>query len=144
MQGMETTQTTTHYEWRERVDGRLLTPCSDPRIHETPFDYLFDTVDEAIAALGELYAPYDSATWVLVHCTETIVDMTAEMPVLLKMETDAAIRNVYETNGKSGVWEWVKENRPEWSVGYCPACEDHVYAQPEDGYDCCSVCWEVL
>lgn len=144
MQGMETTQTTTHYEWREQVDGRLLTPCSDPRVHETPFDFIFDTVDEAINALEELSAPYDPNTWVLVHCAQTVVDMTAEMPALLKIETDTNLRNAYDAGGATGVWEWVKENHPEWSVGFCPSCDDHVYIQPDDKIGYCSVCWEVL
>jgi hypothetical protein len=59
------------FTWKEprQVDGRvrLLTPWSDPAEHETPFDLLFETAEEAKAAREEHGA--QDEPWVLVRLT---------------------------------------------------------------------------
>lgn len=63
-----------YYQWREKVkvDGqtRLLCPCSDPTVYEAPFDFVFDTKQQAIDFIyswGYAEESYDPETWVLVH-----------------------------------------------------------------------------
>lgn len=81
---MEITETTTiHYEWKERVDGELRVPCSDPMVHETPFDFQFDSVESAIDAIEEWSMPYDPETWVLVTVTTQVVNLDANEQMLL-------------------------------------------------------------
>ena len=57
---------TSHFVWREQteVDGvlRLLVPWSDPMVYEHPFDYLFDSEEEARERKEEI-APEED--WVL-------------------------------------------------------------------------------
>lgn len=43
-----------YYQWKERgALGELFTPQGDPHEYEYPFDYLFDTVEEAYAGLED-------------------------------------------------------------------------------------------
>lgn len=57
------------YVWKtySKVEGeetpRLLTPWSNPRVHEHPFDYVFDSEDEAVEFKQE-HAP-DEEDWIL-------------------------------------------------------------------------------
>ena len=61
-----------HYAWKEYAiakgesEPRFLTPWSDPHVHEFPFAYISDTIEEAIALKRELGA--ENEDWVL--CVE--------------------------------------------------------------------------
>lgn len=45
----------TYYQWKEQGElGELFTPHGDPHEYEYPFDYLFDSVEDAYAALEDL------------------------------------------------------------------------------------------
>jgi len=66
-----------YYTWKELaiVEGelspRLLTPWADPMKHEHPFDYLFDTRDQAFEALETYDAKVEAeqSGWVLCKIT---------------------------------------------------------------------------
>lgn len=72
-----------HYCWRERAfdedgDERLLVPHSDPDLYEFPIDFIFPTVDAALAwkaeAIDEEWVDHlEANAWVLVHMMGTII-----------------------------------------------------------------------
>lgn len=62
-----------YYTWMERVDENLFTPQSDSRLYETPFDYCFDSIEDAVSAINELGADYNER-WVLTYVTVRVLD----------------------------------------------------------------------
>lgn len=69
-------RTESYFAWKEyrTVEGeeapRLLVPWADPRVYESPMDWLFDSVEEAEAAKRE-FAPGED--WYLVKVTAEVV-----------------------------------------------------------------------
>lgn len=66
------------YAFFEVVDGRLVTPMSDPMDYEYPFDYRFDAESDALEFLYDwlLDNPDERETvaeWVLVEQTRKVV-----------------------------------------------------------------------
>jgi predicted nucleotidyltransferase len=58
------------YAWKEIDEGLPVTPRSDPKVYEHPFDLLFSDRDEAIKALRELVEMEECKDWVL--CKRTL------------------------------------------------------------------------
>ncbi len=51
---------------------------------------------------------------------------------------EETLYRIYEQDGQSGVYEYVKKHYPKWVWGYCDLCDCEAPALP-DGY--CAVCW---
>lgn len=68
-----------YYAWKLPVDEEgvreLYTPWADPRLYEYPFDFMFDSPEDAVKGLEE-WGAYDEAKadgWVLVRCEQVEV-----------------------------------------------------------------------
>ena len=68
----KTPTTLSYYTWKQWVDGRYLTPMSDPYLYEYAFDYFFDSPEDAQMALTDFNVEHEvDETWVLVKVTYT-------------------------------------------------------------------------
>lgn len=129
-----------YYTWRERNGERLLVPCSDERVYEMDYGFVFKNVEDAVRAVVDMEMPYDPTTWELVHFRGEIVD-TKHRPELRNLARDRELYEVYRQGGASAVGLYCAKHYPDWKIDYCPACEQHVAIMPEG---CCSVCWEMI
>ena len=65
----------TWYVWKEYRVGtgedtpRLFIPWSDPHMYEYPFDFLYETIEQAEEARKDLTDEEESADWVLCKVT---------------------------------------------------------------------------
>lgn len=64
-----------HYSWREVIEDEWLVPMADPKVWEYPFDYIFQTVEDAVVGLEDFNAEYDPETWILVEVLLTKVEI---------------------------------------------------------------------
>lgn len=60
------------------------------------------------------------------------------------MTVEDTLSYLYEQGGQSAVYDWVLAHRPEWSWGWCAACECRSPIWPHDGGQLCAVCWSVI
>jgi hypothetical protein len=67
------------YVWRELTTvsdedtPRLLIPCSDPHLHEYPFDMLFETPEQAVQARAD--HGFSDEDWLLCRQVTTNVEI---------------------------------------------------------------------
>lgn len=77
--------THTHYAFRVSKDGELYTPWADSMVYEYPFDYTFDTPEEAREFMAEQIATFEQfdggevtanelRSFVLVKVIEEVID----------------------------------------------------------------------
>lgn len=85
---METPSKEVWYQWREVIEDegegifthtRLLIPRADPQLYEFPFDFIFNTAEEAVQALKDWDVDSEEyKDWVLVKETLEPVEVVME------------------------------------------------------------------
>jgi hypothetical protein len=82
--------------------------------------------------IGDYYSVYEVLESLREHLLNTEID---PLDVVSLGET---LYEIYEKDGKSGVYAYVNAHYPDWAWGYCWLCDCESPAMP-DGY--CAVCW---
>lgn len=116
-----------HYEFKEEKDGELLTPWTDPKLYEDPFDYHFLTTEEAMEMKKE-HAPGEK--WVLVKVTTEV----------LKIDTTFPECDVCDDEGVIGCGACASTGEGQWGEVRCFVCKGRgekpcSCARNDDDYD---------
>ena len=131
--------TRSYFTWKLCKGDRYYTPQADPRKYEHPFDYLFDSRDEALNALSDFDVLEDATDqeWVLVKVTYTQVSTKEDTPPDVRYVLMGDIPMVLETPVVLGVYrdevsaenagrQWVDRCESENVSGrYVVRCVEH-------------------